>query len=355
MFRQPLRSRADLAYACLAVAFGLTLFSPLTWAQDRSPYERLDRLERDLNMLQRHVYRGAPGYAPDSGGAVDAQLRMDRLEAQMRELTGRVEEYANRLEQLRRRVEQLNGDVEHRFSEQRFNQGAGPGSQGPVAAAAPSPVAEPARPPRPARPATTPERSASYEDERGPSPGGPTPIFGTLTPPGSPPAAMSPAARPEPPRSKEKEAASAAAAPAAAGNGALTSGALPGGSATEQYNHAFGLMKQANYPAAEAAFKEFVEAHPKDQMAGNAQYWLGETFYARGKYMEAASAFAEGYKRYPKSSKASDALLKMGMSLARADQKQNACVALAKLGEEFPQAASSVKQRAAAEMKKLGC
>ena len=113
---------------------------------------------------------------------------------------------------------------------------------------------------------------------------------------------------------------------------------LPGGSATEQYNYAFGLMKQANYPAAEAAFKEFVEAHPKDQMAGNAQYWLGETYYARGKYMEAASAFADGYKRYPKSAKAPDALLKLGMSLARAEQKQNACVALAKLGDEFPHA-----------------
>ena len=71
--------------------------------------------------------------------------------------------------------------------------------------------------------------------------------------------------------------------------------------------------------------------------------------------MEAASAFAEGYKRYPKSAKAPDALLKLGMSLARADQKQNACVALAKLGEEFPQAAASVRQRAASEMKKLGC
>src|SRR5947209_2405060 len=83
MFREPLRSRADLARVCLALAFGLTLCSSLAWAQDRSTYERLDRLERDLNMLQRHVYRGAPGYAPDGGTAVDAQLRMDRLETQL--------------------------------------------------------------------------------------------------------------------------------------------------------------------------------------------------------------------------------------------------------------------------------
>ena len=93
---------------------------------------------------------------------------------------------------------------------------------------------------------------------------------------------------------------------AAAASASTSNGVLPGGSATEQYNYAFGLMKQAQYPAAEAAFKEFVAAHPKDQMAGNAQYWLGETYYARGKYMEAASAFAEGYKRYPKNAKAPD-------------------------------------------------
>ena len=78
-------------------------------------------------------------------------------------------------------------------------------------------------------------------------------------------------------------------------------------------------------------------------------------YFARGKYMEAASTFAEGYKRYPKSTKTPDVLLKLGMSLARADQKQNACVALAKLGQEFPKAAASVRQRAVAEMKNLGC
>ena len=51
----------------------------------------------------------------------------------------------------------------------------------------PPPAAEPARPSRPARLPVTPERSASFEEEKGPPPGGPTPIFGTLTPPGTTP------------------------------------------------------------------------------------------------------------------------------------------------------------------------
>ena len=130
---------------------------------------------------------------------------------------------------------------------------------------------------------------------------------------------------------------------------------MPSGSTSEQYNHAFGLLKQADYPAAETALKSFVEQHPNDPMAGNAQYWLGETYYTRGRYAEAASAFAEGYKRYPKSSKAADELLKLGMALARTNQKQNACIALTQLDHDFPAPGAAIKERASTEKKRLGC
>ena len=104
------------------------------------------------------------------------------------------------------------------------------------------------------------------------------------------------------------------------------------------------MLKQANYPAAEEALKSFVVQHPKDALAASAQYWLGETYYRRGRYGEAAGAFAEGYKRYPKGSKAPDDLLKLGMSLARANQKQNACVAFAQLDHDFPHPGSAIKE-----------
>jgi hypothetical protein len=82
-------------------------------SQDRTAQERLDRLERDLSMLQRQVYRSGPTpiVVPNSGGAVDTELRMDRLEEQMRELTGRIEDAVNGVEQLRRRLEQINSDM----------------------------------------------------------------------------------------------------------------------------------------------------------------------------------------------------------------------------------------------------
>src|ERR1041385_8616149 len=82
--------RTFLPCAYCAVAPGLAVVAvPPAFGQDRSAQERLDRLERDLNMLQRQVYRGGPPppvMAGDPAGAVNAQLRMDRLEGEMREL-----------------------------------------------------------------------------------------------------------------------------------------------------------------------------------------------------------------------------------------------------------------------------
>jgi tol-pal system protein YbgF len=352
MFRQLLPTGARLA---LAFAVALSAAPAPAWSQDGATPERLDRLERDLNMLQRQVYRNppSPGMGGGGGAGVNTEIRMDRLEGQMRDLTGRVEEFVNQIEQIRHRVEQVSSDTETRF-------GQAPGGSAPLAAANP-PASRPG-PTGSARPSRQFAPPPSGDDEDfpaprpgpgqpwpgiampapdgsfpgAPPPGGPTPIFGTLTPPGSPP----------------PSGAAANAAPAAR----LAPGAaLPGGSASEQYNYAFGLLKQADYPAAEAALRAFVEQHPRDPMAGNAQYWLGETYYTRANYLEAASAFAEGYKRYPKSAKAADNLLKLGMALSRANQKPNACLALVQLDHDFPNPGASVKERAAAEKKRLGC
>ena len=106
----------------LAVAAAVTVAAPAVRAQDVSTQERLDRLERDMTMLQRQVYRGTGGEAPpgaESGGgtAVDVQVRMDRLEQQMRDLTGRVEDRSNQVQQLRQRVEQINSDIDVRLNQ----------------------------------------------------------------------------------------------------------------------------------------------------------------------------------------------------------------------------------------------
>ena len=89
----------------------------------------------------------------------------------------------------------------------------------------------------------------------------------------------------------------------------------------------------------------FVQRYPNDPLAGNAQYWLGETYYVRKDYENAATAFAEGYQKYPESGKAADNLLKLGMSLGNLGKKSEACSAFARLDRDFPTAPANVKDR----------
>lgn len=129
---------------------------------------------------------------------------------------------------------------------------------------------------------------------------------------------------------------------------------LPSGTPQTQYDFAIDLMKRGQYPQARNAFLEFLQLHPKHELAGNAQYWLGETYYVQGDYKQAASAFLSGYRDFPKSRKAADSLLKLGLSLNRLGQKEQACAAYMQVGSQFPKAAEA-KKRAQSEIKRAGC
>lgn len=325
----------------LLVVTALALAAPEARSQDRGVQERLDRLERDLSMLQRQVYRGGSPQviSPGPNAAVDTELRMDRLETQMRDLTGRVEAEVNAVEQLQRRLEQINSDLDVRLG-----QAQGPPRNAPSNSHAAAGLSD-----------STPtgglamRGTSSTVSPRSEPPGDLPP--GTLVPPPSPftgPGTLTPPGLTQ----QRTELADAAS------GGFLrppSASSLPMGSASEQYNSAYGLLKQADYSAAEEAFRTFIAQHPNDPLAGTAQYWLGDTYYQRGRYGEAASAFAAGYKNYPKGPKAPDDLLKLAMSLARASQRQNACVAFAQLDRDFPHLQGAIKERATEEKKRLGC
>ncbi len=130
---------------------------------------------------------------------------------------------------------------------------------------------------------------------------------------------------------------------------------LPEGTPEEQYNFAFGLLRQAKYADAQSALEQFLAGHAKHDLAGNAKYWLGETFYVRGDYQSSALIFAEAYREYPDSQKAPDNLLKLGMSLGNLGDKENACGTLSELLRIYPRAASSIKARAEREMQNMEC
>src|SRR5579862_7943675 len=128
---------------CLSFA-ALSLVSA-GMAHADSTADRLDRVERELNQLQRQVYRSEVGTplpasptvpAPSSGGgtqALDVQIRMDQIEAQMRTLTGKLEEVQYNISQLSNRLDKKQSDDELRFQQLESAQASPPPQQASVA------------------------------------------------------------------------------------------------------------------------------------------------------------------------------------------------------------------------------
>jgi tol-pal system protein YbgF len=105
---------------------------------------------------------------------------------------------------------------------------------------------------------------------------------------------------------------------------------------------------------AEAGFRTFLQKYPDHDLAGSAQYWLGETYYAQSDFRQAAQAFLQGYRQYPQSRRAADSLLKLGISLGRLGQQQQACAAFAAVNTEYPKAVEA-RKRAQSESRRAGC
>ena len=120
------------------------------------------------------------------------------------------------------------------------------------------------------------------------------------------------------------------------------------------YERSYESLLRRQFSDAEVGFRGFLEQHRDHSLAGNAQYWLGETYYVQGDYKQAAQAFLSGYRDFPKSRKAADSLLKLGLSLNRLGQKEQACAAYMQVGSQFPKAAEA-KKRAQSELKRAGC
>ena len=130
---------------------------------------------------------------------------------------------------------------------------------------------------------------------------------------------------------------------------------LPNKSPKEQYEFAISFMKIGDYETAEFALKEFIDKNKDHDLAGNAQYWYGETFRIRQLYSDAATAYLDGYQNYPKSDKAPDNLLKLGITMVQLGEKEQGCTMITGIKKQYPKASKSVLQKAQYEQKKFNC
>ncbi len=163
------------------------------------------------------------------------------------------------------------------------------------------------------------------------------------------------AARPSPTPIPSQQQHLAPPPPAVAGAAPPPSPAGNTAGADQAYNDAFKLLQDGDYAGAERGFKTFVQRYPQHVLAGNAEYWLGETYYARRDYQSAMTSFAEGYKVYKTSPKGPDNLLKLGITLAALGRKPDACAVFSRFGQDYPKATDLQKRRVDQERQRNGC
>jgi tol-pal system protein YbgF len=83
----------------------------------------------------------------------------------------------------------------------------------------------------------------------------------------------------------------------------------------ELYNTAYGDFVKGNYELARQGFEEYLKNYPDTELSDNAQYWIGECYYAQRKFSDAVQGFDKVVQNYPRGDKAAAALLKKAYSL----------------------------------------
>jgi len=93
-----------------------------------------------------------------------------------------------------------------------------------------------------------------------------------------------------------------------------TPSAPPANPADEKaaYDQAFAALKDGRYAESAKMFQGYLAQYPNGDLAPNAYYWLGESYYVTQNYPISLDAFNKLLAQYPNSQKASAALLKVG-------------------------------------------
>lgn len=259
-----------------------------------SPEQRIDRLERQIQQVQRQVFpKGRPadtaGFADDpaatQSSVVTLDQRLNAVERQMADLVRASEENGNRLRGLEAGLAQLKTDQDQRVTalEQRM-------SEAPAAAAAQAPEPSPAA--TPAKPKTTPPKT---------------------TPPPK----------------------TAATAPAVGGAETATAAAAAIDEGEDAYTQGFRLWEAGQFDQAVASLRSFTSAYPKHRRVSFANNLIGRALLDKGDARAAAEALLANYRGNPGGERAPDSLYYLGQALMKLGQPGQACKAYAELDSVY--------------------
>jgi len=115
---------------------------------------------------------------------------------------------------------------------------------------------------------------------------------------------------------------------------AAGAGATPG--PNQLYQLSLDQLRRGSNGAARAGFEELVRTYPTADVAGDAQFYIAESYAAEGNMSAADSAYALVVRTYPQSSRAPTALYKNALSMRKTGRTREARQALETLVQNYP-------------------
>lgn len=131
------------------------------------------------------------------------------------------------------------------------------------------------------------------------------------------------------------------ASPGAASPGAASQAPPP----DALYNDGLRDFNAGKNDLAAQEFAQYLHAYGNTDLAGNAQFYLGEVLYRQGNYQQAILAYNRVLDQYPGGNKAAAAQLKKGFALLEAGQRDAAVQELRSLINRYPKSPEATQAR----------
>ncbi len=273
-----------------------------------------------LSLSERIAKLESQGQGQSGGTMVDLLNRVNQLQSEVQSLRGIVESQAFEIEELKKRSRDQYVDLDSRMA--RIEGGA-----------AARPAAAPANyPGAVSQPTTLPSQPGQLmmEPSAAATPPNPTAGADNTMPPMD---TFEPAVPSTMPGAAPIDASSAPVPPPS-----MPATSLPSQTGDEQatYDTAFAALREGRYAESARRFSGFLQQFPNGDLADNATYWLGESYYVTQNYRIALDTFKTLLDRFPQSAKAADALLKLGYCHYELQEWSQAEAALNQVVQRYP-------------------
>jgi tol-pal system protein YbgF len=112
------------------------------------------------------------------------------------------------------------------------------------------------------------------------------------------------------------------------------------------YRNALVLYGKNRWADARNGFQQVFDDEPSGELADNALYWIGETYYAAGDYPSAMRFYTRVIKEYANENKAPDALFKLGLAYAKTGDLGMARKTFEETMKRYPYATAAASAKA---------